>query len=451
MITSYQTNPLGHYTDAYGKRIMEIILYAFNAPFVSIICNKLSNEYVRKVLMQFVLIGGAGGSGKSSLLQIATQLTGLPYKYQQDQVLASLGYEQLQQSVGNNKTYQQISTMITMEMNADKCKPTTINLNPLKIDDIANNYFNDKRFENLVKNVVNHNTRFANTYFPTFIGTTNNKSFKSSTQLGRRLAYIELGQTFPNRSNSQGDQDAIDASHRTLAELEEQAMLLGDVLFQDVARQMNNYFHDDTFDWDFVFSKGDPLILIRRIFKHYYQQCDLPLPAYFPQQYVDDVAPRDKAMWQGLYDSLSCKADYFVMSDDQSHLIIDLNQAITDNSYGHSKKIEQYRNALPVYVTDDFGNSNDSIISLLPLPFLQWIDRYYDGVNRWYDLVVCTKAPLSAKHYTKLRYDTKAAAMQVQQQVLQAMGRHKVMIINQGQSYVFNHVVEAQINEVNDK
>ncbi|BAP84696.1 hypothetical protein LOOC260_101170 [Paucilactobacillus hokkaidonensis JCM 18461] len=74
LLNNYQKYTV-NYNDDYGSRIMETILYAFSAPFISVMRAHARSKEERNDIPQFLFLGGIAGSGKSSLLRILAKMT----------------------------------------------------------------------------------------------------------------------------------------------------------------------------------------------------------------------------------------------------------------------------------------------------------------------------------------------------------------------------------------
>lgn len=129
---------------------------------------------------------------------------------------------------------------------------------------------------------------------------------------------------------------------------------------------------DSDVEWD-MFSadnKFDFLYNTRKIFEKYYEEAEMPLPRYFPEDRYSDDKETNKEKWRKLY--LGSK-DFFKYDKNTGNIffkIVDLN--LTDRKYGPSSA-QIYAEALPqkVVVGSVHGVTN---IELKTKDFLEWIN-----------------------------------------------------------------------------
>lgn len=165
------------------SKIYELILYSFLSPYIWKIRNQhvleSGIESVRSDFPPFMFVGGVAGSGKTTALEFISLLlgnNGIKYfKYAKDISQAGPLFD---------------------FFNSD-------NLFPILADEIEPSFFHKsssaRKGESFIKSVSND----LSTPHPVLIGTTNLREFSSSSQILRRIYYLEINNVFDSSKKTQ--------------------------------------------------------------------------------------------------------------------------------------------------------------------------------------------------------------------------------------------------------
>lgn len=335
------------YTDEYGSRIMEAILYSLTAPFLSEL-RKNFDQSEQYDIPQFLFIGGTAGSGKSSLVKVLMKMMGF-YQRQQGYDYSTI----IPPTVNNRKsnTIKQLSAWINSE-----------NVAPMFIDEISAYFFEKAEYgENLIVDSTNSAVD-RQTTFPVFIGTTNSDEYSLPDRANRRSYYLKNDKRFNEEfraSSTEAFKAVLDA--------------IDDSIFQDfIIKFVNKLMNPDT-DWKHYGQSGtiDFLYHTREIFKEYYQMVGMPVPQYFPDSRYDDNNVSNKEKWRKLYEF---HQERFKLSKDKNSVtfqVSTIDEFATNERYNNKKKSDNYRNALDPRVV--IGTKDDDIIELKNPEFFDWI------------------------------------------------------------------------------
>jgi len=244
-------------------RIFEAILYSFISAHVW----KMREHYVldegrdsvRRNIPLFLVLAGRTSSGKTSALEFISLLLG---------------------NINPYMSYEQIS-----KKNMILDLFYTSNVSPILVDEVDSKFFTSTaadKGERLIKDVTNN----LEGKHPVFICTTNTTHFDATAQTISRIYYLQIDNTF--------DKNKQAASSKYLGDIMGQ---INSSLYQDFTYRLGDLIrHDETF-----YSPEDFLSIARQIFIEYHEQCNLPLPNWFPKERFDDYIVRGKNIWRELY------------------------------------------------------------------------------------------------------------------------------------------------------
>ncbi len=249
------------------KRVFEVILYSFMSPFLWFIRKQFRNrtELLYKIPV-FLLIAGKANTGKTHLLRFVSL------------------------AIGNNEQYYHYYTRTTIS-SYKEIPPQVIeeflkeeNLCPIFVDEIDRAYFSSKNVskpfmgESFIKEISN--TLIGK--HPTVIATTNT-TFQSDAQVIKRIYYIQLNNSFD-----------LSKEAEALKHFEEIRENFGTDLFRDFVFRVEDAIKN-------VKMEGDFLSLGREIFKSYFNETGISVPAWFNPEPLRDYYERGKNIWRMLY------------------------------------------------------------------------------------------------------------------------------------------------------
>ena len=248
------------------SKIYELILYSFLSPYIWKIRNQhildRGVESVRSDFPPFMFIGGVAGSGKTTALEFVSLLLGNNgtkyFKYAKDIAQAGPLFDFFHSH----------------------------NLFPILVDEIEPSFFHKsasaRKGESLIKSVSND----LSTPHPVLIGTTNLREFSSSSQILRRIYYLEINNVFDSSKKAQ----SIEYLSNILDDVD-------DSLFRDFLYRFSRAISEK----DELFKTNDFLYLARKIFKDYYKECGIEIPIYFPERIFNDYEQRKVNIWRNLF------------------------------------------------------------------------------------------------------------------------------------------------------
>lgn len=247
------------------SRICEIILYSFMAAYIwkmrEHYATEEGRESVRRHFPPFLIIAGRSMSGKTTALEFVGMLLGNNRPY--------MAYEQVKDS---NIIWDYFHSS---------------NVNPILIDEIDPKFFTStaaKKGERLIKFISNERKG----RHPALIGTTNATGFDVNSQTAMRIYYLQIDNTF--------QKSLMSTSSKYLSNI---MANIDSSLFQDFSFRMAQWLKDGK---DFYTSE-DFLYATRVIFKGYYTECGLDIPAWFPESKFTDYDERGKFIWRELFRS----------------------------------------------------------------------------------------------------------------------------------------------------
>ncbi|MDF7638295.1 phospholipase D family protein [Lactobacillus sp. ESL0791] len=345
------------YDSDYGARVYEAILYAFTAPFISVIRHHAGSEEEQKDVPQFLFIGGTANSGKSSLLRIISRMTAI-----HQNVTDFMDYSTILPEGTHNKksqTVQQLSNWLQES-----------NVYPLLVDEIPGEFFSKSSYgENLVVNTTNTVDSQQENY-PAFIGTTNSDGYTLPERARRRSYYLKNDKVFDDKYK----QESVIAYNQILAEID-------NTLFKDFVLRFADRIEDENQQWEYYENGGkiDFLHITRDIFASYYEMVDEALPIFFPEHRYDDSQESSQEKWRKLY--LGSSNEYFKYNKETDTLIFKISTLDENTSrFGDNRPSKVYRDALSPKVVN--GNPEGVDVELDAPAFFEWINVKNPYISR---------------------------------------------------------------------
>lgn len=338
---------------AYGKQIMEAVLYVYTSAFLSEIRKKTRDSEEALDVPVYLLLGGVGGSGKTTLLKMLRRLVGL--NSNEEAPLWTLD-DVMHQYSSRHKANSKNEIMAAMGSN---------NVYPIFLDELTTWAFESNYADDWIKNGTN---RLATIDYqtPAFIGTTNVADYSLDRASSRRVYYLAFDRIFANTDvEEKAERDAYKA------DLENK---LSSRLFLDfairMARRLEDVADQDFFSYSENAKKIDFLTQTRQIFAEYYQLIDEELPVYFPDDLYDMSDHQNREKWRAAFLG---SEDEFIYYPQENTYVIDITyfDRYQTTRYGGDSSIG-YRNALDSRVLK--SSSTGNFITLDADAFLAWID-----------------------------------------------------------------------------
>ncbi len=337
------------YTDDYGKRFYEAILYSFTAPFLWEIRQKASlNPEDGNDVPNFLVLGATAGSGKSTLLRIINQLT-----WNTDRSLIDFGTIYPTETVQRKaKTVEAIEHYMKQGSSY-----------PVLLDEIEPYFFQQDQYSrHLVVDTMNELVNNPHAIAP-LIGTTNYDSgFTMLRETARRTYYLQIDKVINDQLKGEANKYIYNVRQT-----------LDNTLFKDFVMRMANLLEDDETPWrDFNTENGrlDFLSNTRKIFRDYYQMAGMDVPSYFADQICDDFQESSRNSWAKLYVT---QAEDFKYREADKSLLFDISKLNTFNGFT-ADSIEKYRNALPIELcVDGINGKRGKFVEIKAPEFFKWI------------------------------------------------------------------------------
>ncbi len=337
------------YTDDYGKRFYEAILYTFTAPFLWEIRQKASlNPEDGNDVPNFLVLGATAGSGKSTLLRIINQLT-----WNTDRSLIDFGTIYPTETVQRKaKTVEAIEHYMKQGSSY-----------PVLLDEIEPYFFQQDQYSrHLVVDTMNELVNNPHAIAP-LIGTTNYDSgFTMLRETARRTYYLQIDKVINDQLKGEANKYIYNVRQT-----------LDNTLFKDFIMRMANLLEDDETPWrDFNTENGrlDFLSNTRKIFRDYYQMAGMDVPSYFADQICDDFQESSRNSWAKLYVT---QAEDFKYREADKSLLFDISNLNTFNGFT-ADSIEKYRNALPIELcVDGINGKRGKFVEIKAPEFFKWI------------------------------------------------------------------------------
>ena len=337
------------YTDDYGKRFYEAILYTFTAPFLWEIRQKASlNPEDGNDVPNFLVLGATAGSGKSTLLRIINQLT-----WNTDRSLIDFGTIYPTETVQRKaKTVEAIEHYMKQGSSY-----------PVLLDEIEPYFFQQDQYSrHLVVDTMNELVNNPHAIAP-LIGTTNYDSgFTMLRETARRTYYLQIDKVINDQLKGEANKYIYNVRQT-----------LDNTLFKDFVMRMANLLEDDETPWrDFNTENGrlDFLSNTRKIFRDYYQMAGMDVPSYFADQICDDFQESSRNSWAKLYVT---QAEDFKYREADKSLLFDISKLNTLNGFT-ADSIEKYRNALPIELcVDGINGKRGKFVEIKAPEFFKWI------------------------------------------------------------------------------
>lgn len=337
------------YTDDYGKRFYEAILYTFTAPFLWEIRQKASlNPEDGNDVPNFLVLGATAGSGKSTLLRIINQLT-----WNTDRSLIDFGTIYPTETVQRKaKTVEAIEHYMKQGSSY-----------PVLLDEIEPYFFQQDQYSrHLVVDTMNELVNNPHAIAP-LVGTTNYDSgFTMLRETARRTYYLQIDKVINDQLKGEANKYIYNVRQT-----------LDNTLFKDFVMRMANLLEDDETPWrDFNTENGrlDFLSNTRKIFRDYYQMAGMDVPSYFADQICDDFQESSRNSWAKLYVT---QAEDFKYREADKSLLFDISKLNTFNGFT-ADSIEKYRNALPIELcVDGINGKRGKFVEIKAPEFFKWI------------------------------------------------------------------------------
>lgn len=337
------------YTDDYGKRFYEAILYSFTAPFLWEIRQKASlNPEDGNDVPNFLVLGATAGSGKSTLLRIINQLT-----WNTDRSLIDFGTIYPTETVQRKaKTVEAIEHYMKQGSSY-----------PVLLDEIEPYFFQQDQYSrHLVVDTMNELVNNPHAIAP-LIGTTNYDSgFTMLRETARRTYYLQIDKVINDQLKGEANKYIYNVRQT-----------LDNTLFKDFVMRMANLLENDETPWrDFNTENGrlDFLSNTRKIFRDYYQMAGMDVPSYFADQICDDFQESSRNSWAKLYVT---QAEDFKYREADKSLLFDISKLNTFNGFT-ADSIEKYRNALPIELcVDGINGKRGKFVEIKAPEFFKWI------------------------------------------------------------------------------
>lgn len=277
----YQLSKINDFIDSYNlfaknpcienqSKVFEIILYGFTAPYIWKIRGthvlEQGIDSVRADFPPFMIIGGVAKSGKTTALEFLSLLLGNNnsnkyFKYAQDVAKAGILFDYF---------------------NSD-------NLFPIIVDEIEQNFFYKSITLTKGEGFIKHISNNLSNEHPVLIGTTNLRDFSASSQIMRRIYYVEINNVFDDEYKKA----------ESTAHLNNILSDANDSLFKDFIFRMSKSINEKE-----IFYKSDDLLYkAREIFKSYYREAGMDIPKWFPEQPFKDYSNRKVLVWRNLFEA----------------------------------------------------------------------------------------------------------------------------------------------------
>lgn len=278
------------------SKAYETILYTFLSPYLYLLKEQSLNP---EDIPNFLVIGGRARSGKTNLLKYLVRLVNQNDKF--------FGFKEFDGN-GNNP-----QRKIGEVLNAE-------NSYPFFVDEVKQKFFMNDSGETLVKNVANEKRNHQ----PSMILTTNAHNNSYSSQVSRRIYYIEFNNAFP-------EDEKIAKCNLVYLDLLKNA---NDNLLRDFCFRIEKYIADNKFTYNV---NDDFLRIAREIFTDYYKKCGRKMPKYFPDKIFNDTRTKNVRMWRTFFEQNKNNQDIFTT---EGNILLFKTSSLDDEN----KKI--YLNAL---------------------------------------------------------------------------------------------------------
>lgn len=349
------------YSDEYGQRVMEAILYTFTSPFIYEIKQLARTNEEKNDIPQFLFIGGTANSGKSSLLKILSKMMGISnLEYYNFNDLGS----------GGRAKSDRVKTIENWSLED--------NVYPIMIDEISLYFFQDTNYgRELVVNTSNYYVDSLDP-FPVTIGTTNADSYALPQEARRRSYYLKLDKVFSEEYKKDSPLVYLEIYNS-----------VNNTLFKDFVMRMAERLENKyEYEWNYFgnSNKVDFLYQTREIFREYYNMCEMPLPRYFPDKRYSDDYETNQEKWKKLYKRSG--EEFFIFDEISGNLFYNI-KLLDENSklYGTNESAV-YKQALNPRVV--VGTLSGIDIELDTLEFFKWIEvdnpykNYYKDIIKTY-------------------------------------------------------------------
>lgn len=354
----------------YLQRIYEAILYTFTGPFLWEIRGKIAPDGDSTIgldVPNFMILGAASGSGKSSLLTCLDKLTRVGNSYGKGPILMSdlitmLGFK------GKAESIRFLKSLVNGENNGS--------VRPVFIDEMAPDMFSGRQYiRSLVLDTAN--ARACGEPMTPLIITSNAKDLSLDQEVNRRSYFLTFDHVI-NRSK-EGEEELKRVKSACTSELFQDFCYRMAGILSDSSVVWQQYVHDDVKNS----SRLDFLFHTREIFREYYAEAGKAVPEYFPNILCQDYSSLGIMKWRNLYLG---SQDKFVLKkiDGKKVLFLNMNDIfsnISRNAEKNGDTAPAFAKLLPDYVRwhrKGEGSSYDDVtVALEAEAFYSWA-----GINK---------------------------------------------------------------------
>jgi hypothetical protein len=372
-VETYRDYSASGATDEYLQRIIEAIMFGFTSPFLWEIRKKIVEKTSKSSGTQvpnFMLIGAAGHSGKTTLLRAIGKMMTVDKS-------EPLLFSRIKELVSTRNTATQWSK--TIEFVKELMSLNNETVYPVLLDEVPKEIFrNIKYCDSLIKDYTNEHLEGQKT--AACIMVANLDDMHMPNQIMRRLDYLQFD-------------NIILESEKTRAVTSDFERQFSPRLFEDFVCRMTKLLYDDQTDWthscvdkDGIKSQIDFLYNSRMIFKNYYEIAGLEIPNWFPETLVND---EKRIAQQMAKDCFRGQGNCFELRrfGDEDVLIAHLQELFGDITYNKKPaKWVQFAESVPLdvlYHEPNQGPSRSGNVLFLKA------DRFYEWAKipeeeRWY-------------------------------------------------------------------
>lgn len=324
LVETYKTWSSTGAGDDYVGRVMEAVMYSFTSPFLWEVRRRIADASTATAGLDvppFLILGAAPQAGKSTLLESIARLIAV------NGVRRPLSYNDYSKGRGNGSK--------TMALIRELMESNDSSVYPVLLDEVSTDAFNkNNALREMIKSYSNeHQTGDC---AGTLVMTTNNDGATLPSDAMRRVYYLRFDNIMIKNVDSQE------------AKARMQARLNPD-LFQDFCCRMAKALEEESRVWLVDAGDGsiDFLYNTRQIFKGYYEEAGLALPAWFPETLVDDQTRMGVQKWHDLYFTVP-KAFEKTRRDGERVLVLNKREVFPAGRYDKPSSMEsQYVNELP--------------------------------------------------------------------------------------------------------
>lgn len=335
------------------KRGMEVILYSFMSPFISLVRKEIKTKYRisewGKACPIILALGGTPGSGKTNLMTFVYKLLGFSVLPRYDHLHA----EKI--SIIQNKKKETIPMHSAYMLER-------ANSYPLVMDEVKRDFYNNTQSRMHGVEYIKNITDTLEYPHACIIGTTNCVQFNVAVK--ERIYFIGYRNSFKENINRQEKMKTIGALFSKV----------DPSLFCAFANELYQYMYGDDpccFEQNCsLYENNDFLYAARIVMKKLYSLAELPVPDYFPETiFSDDFRETGRRIWQNYYEHFKTET-FNKKLDDPEKMTID--QAIILGGINPSKLWDAVIGYIPQECIIDIDSR---LITVYTQKFLQFIER----------------------------------------------------------------------------